>query len=105
MLADQVEGLCLNAKGDIAFFQKDCTTKSNVRKGTLYYSVHGGEPRPVEDGEEAVLLGQWNYGIVFAGENDTGSYDLYYNTKGIEFKLILEDVSFEDIINEDRNYN
>ncbi|HCM12075.1 MAG TPA: hypothetical protein DHW85_02705, partial [Lachnospiraceae bacterium] len=105
MLADQVEGLCLNAKGDIAFFQKDCTTKSNVRKGTLYYSIHGGEPRPVKDGKEAVLLGQWNYGIVFAGENDTGSYDLYYNTKGIEFKLILEDVSFEDIINEDRNYN
>jgi hypothetical protein len=105
MLADDAEGLCLNAKGDIAFFQKDCTTKSNVRKGTLYYSVHGGEPRPVEDGEEAVLLGQWNYGIVFAGENDTGSYDLYYNTKGIEFKLILEDVSFEDIINEDRNFN
>ena len=105
MLADQVEGLCLNAKGDIAFFQKDCTTKSNVRKGTLYYSIHGGEPRPVKDGKEAVLLGQWNYGIAFAGENDTGSYDLYYNTKGIEFKLILEDVSFEDIINEDRNYN
>jgi len=104
MLAEDAEGLCLNAKGDIAFFQRNCIGRSNMRIGKLYYVSHGGEPKPVKDGGEAAWLGQWNYGIVFAKENDKGSYDLYYNTEGIKFKRILEEVSYEDIINSEKNY-
>ncbi|NLP33951.1 MAG: zinc-ribbon domain-containing protein [Clostridiales bacterium] len=97
MLADNVKDVCLSANGDIAFFLKD-DSRTYKGSGELYYSLHGSEPMLVDDGHEVTWIGRWSYGIVYGKEVGEDRYDIYYNTKGSEFKRILENVHYNDMM-------
>lgn len=90
LIAEGITDLCLNSSGDTAFFLKDM--KDGV--GTLYYSIQGKNAEPVEGGGSVEKLYEWGYGIAYR-EKVGEDYNIYYNTEGTEFKLILENVSPE----------
>lgn len=80
-ITEGITNLCLNQAGDTAFFLKD--------RGTLYYSHHGGDAKPVEGIGSVSIVYEGANGII-VGEEVDGKYKLYYNTKGTKFKLIIE---------------
>lgn len=96
-LASGVTKLCLNPPGNTAFFINNNQNLLNTLTvsyrdviNTLSYSINGQAPKPVRNGASADDFVKFNYGIAFKKEVN-GKQNIYYNTSGTDFKLILRD--------------
>lgn len=96
-LASGVTKLCINPSGNAAFFisnNQDLLNTLTVSYrnviSTLSYSINGQTPKLVRNGVTADDFVKFNYGIAFNKEVN-GKQDIYYNTSGTDFKLIIKD--------------
>ncbi|HWT26605.1 MAG TPA: hypothetical protein VN131_01580 [Mobilitalea sp.] len=88
LLASRVIDLQMNTNGDTLFFIKH----NDSGLSSLYYSKHGVKTKEIKGFESPGGLDAWNYGIVLKDKiND--KVNIYYNSKGKEFKLILKNIS------------
>ncbi len=94
-ISENVEELCLNAKGDTVFFLKDY----KEGKGTLYYSHKGLAEAPVVGGMNVTNLGEWNFGVIYQ-KTINNSNAVFYNRAGTKFTFIMDGI---DLLSTEQN--
>jgi hypothetical protein len=87
-IADNVESMCINKKGDVVYFIADYTSN----KGSLYYSINGGGKIKIEDAKDVNSINSYGSNIIYYSNYSASTFDVYYSTGDANFSLLQKDI-------------